>query len=233
MKKVIFQNIPFEAEEKLVQQYCKNLDIPYECLSIKDILKQKLVSQENLIVGNIPFIKQALQSVKIKITDDSYPEEFSALLHRRIYKTLIKKLSFEKPVFIKPSKNLKKFTGKIIYSKDDLYGLPLNEEIYVSELIDIKAEYRLYISNKQIVHISQYEGDIQDICITNIQELIDSQNKYHNFIMDISIDHQNKISLLEINDAFSIGAYKDISPETYTTLLDNRWKEFFTPLSHL
>lgn len=79
------------------------------------------------------------------------------------------------------------------------------------------------------MHISQYEGDIQDICVTNIQELIDSQNKYHNFIMDISIDHQNKISLLEINDAFSIGAYKDISPETYTTLLDNRWKEFSFP----
>jgi len=233
MKKIIFQNIPFGPEESLVSLHCRNADIPYECLSIKEIIKQKLVSPDILLVGNIPFIKQTLQSVQIKIIEDSYPEEFASLLNRKIYKTIIKKISLGRPLFIKPSKNLKKFTGKIIYSKDDLYGLPLNEEIYVSELIDIKAEYRLYISNKQIVHISQYEGDIQDICVTNIQELIDSQNKYHNFIMDISIDHQNKISLLEINDAFSIGAYKDISPETYTTLLDNRWKEFFTPLSHL
>lgn len=107
-----------------------------------------------------------------------YPEQFNEFLGRKIWKDNINSISlneskWSRGTFVKPVKD-KVFTGKVIQSLADLVGCGScyeNYEVYVSEAVNIKAEWRCFILYDNIIDIRPYGTNV----ITNRNE----SWKYH------------------------------------------------------
>jgi hypothetical protein len=70
------------------------------------------------------------------------------------------------PIFIRPSSGFKTFTGKVVLEKDfekdfewfDEFATP-ESIVVIADPWDIKAEYRFFVANKQVIASSSYRID--------------------------------------------------------------------------
>lgn len=176
-----------------------------------------------------------------------YPECMQEFLNRRIWKDTIDSIAFNEAKwkagnFVKPVKN-KAFTGKIIRSISDLIGCGShseNYEVYVSEPINIKAEWRCFIYYDNIIDIRPYSK----LTLTNedtswkhnynvktVESMIKKFKTWNKrpaaCSMDIAVietDIGEKTVLIEFNDAYALGNY-GLHHIAYAKLISARWSQ--------
>jgi hypothetical protein len=117
----------------------------------------------------VPVVVGALGQLGIEppIPND-YPISLQPLLHQRIWKSTVRRLIDDlyegsgRPVFAKPSERLKRFTGHVFASPDDviyLEGASSSTPIFRAEVVDWVLEYRCYVIRGEIVGIRQEGAD--------------------------------------------------------------------------
>lgn len=143
--------------------------------------------------------------------------------------------------FIKP-KETKLFTGFIFkgfditkYSSDfelECYNkfitIPNSIELYISEVINIKAEWRCYINKGKLVSVCQYDDSEKDL-IPNSDFINKCLEKLGNrtLALDIGLLDSGEYVVIELNDAWAIGKYSGISDNDYFDFIVTRWKEIY------
>lgn len=179
-----------------------------------------------LFVGCIDTMSIILSKVGFK---DNYdlPTELLPYLSRDVKIMKCKDAIKETGRFIKPVKT-KKFDGVVFNDerqKSYFHGC-LDEDCYVSELVDIVSEYRVYIKNNEMIYSSNYTGDFKVTPDYHyVQKLIDNmKNKPSAFTIDVAILKNGKTELIEINDFWAIGNY-GLYCEDYFTMLRDRYFE--------
>ena len=225
----------FEKEEQALADYFgKGNFIPF----YKKHLKQgKLkLTLNDFIAGDIDTMFTAMKQLDINYEYNDYPKCLNKYLHRKIWESSIKDIKTElfneyiiNPIFIKPKNKLKKFTGFIIKSIDDLNKINNagdNTKVICSEPVKFISEYRCPVINGEIKDLCYYSGDSnikidKSIVQKMVKEFLNSPKAY---CIDVGVLSSGETALIEVNDAFSIGIYS-MSKKVYAELLITRWNE--------
>jgi len=194
------------------------------------------ITLNDFIAGDIETMFTAMKKLGIHYEYNDYPKGLNKYLHRKIWESSIKDIKeelydkcFINPIFIKPKDKLKKFTGFIIKSIDDLSKINNagnDIKIFCSEPVNFLSEYRCPVINGEIKDFCHYSGD-SDIKIDKslVQKMVkDFINSPKAYCIDVGVINTGETILIEINDAFSIGKYS-MSKEVYAELLITRWNE--------
>lgn len=118
---------------------------------------------------------------------------------------------FDNNYFVKSNTKIKSEINKV-YSKGD--KIP-EDEIMISELIDIDSEYRCFVFNNELVGIQNYSGDFKIFPdISKIEEIIKSYKNYSPiaYTLDVAIS-EGKTVIIECHDFFSCGLYGFSNPK--------------------
>lgn len=149
------------------------------------------------------------------------------LLNNKSQNLLIKdnlNASFDRPVFIKPSRDQKAFNAGILepgYTIKDFIFSQLHESFYIEETAivapvkSIYAEYRFFVVDKEIITCSQYRNShslfVSDIVPESIQEAAKEYAKLYQphdiFTMDLA-DTPEGIKIIEYNCWNASGLYQ-------------------------
>ena len=176
------------------------------------------------------------QQLGIHYEYNDYPKCMNKYLHRKIWESYIKDIKdelfdkgFINPVFIKPKDKLKKFTGFVIKSIDDLDNINNagdNTKIFCSEPVNFVSEYRCPVINGEIRDFCFYYGDNNALIDKGVvQEMVkDFVNSPKAYCIDVGVLSTGETALIEVNDAISIGIYS-MPKELYAELLMTRWNE--------
>ena len=225
----------FEKEEQALADYFgKGNFIPFY---IKHLKQGKLkLTLNDFIAGDIDTMFTAMKQLDINYEYNDYPKCLNKYLHRKIWESSIKDIKTElfneyiiNPIFIKPKNKLKKFTGFIIKSIDDLNKINNagdNTKVICSEPVNFISEYRCPVINGEIKDLCYYSGDSnikidKSIVQKMVKEFLNSPKAY---CIDVGVLSSGETALIEVNDAFSIGIYS-MSKKVYAELLITRWNE--------
>jgi hypothetical protein len=161
-----------------------------------------------------------------------YPESLRSFLSRKIIKTTFNDSGNDYPYFVKPSDDVKLFTGDIIKSDKDKQMLldfnfcDVNTPIYKSEIVDFVSEYRIFVSKGEIRGIKHYRGDFKKfIDIDIVRSMVELYKDCPSaFTLDVGLTSDGRTLLVEVNDMWAIGSY-GLDGNTYALLCVRRMKE--------
>ena len=225
----------FDKEEQaLADFFGKGNFLPF----YKKHLKQgKLkITSNDFIAGEIETMFTAMKQLGIHYEYNDYPKCMNKYLHRKIWESSIKDIKdelfdkgFINPVFIKPKDKLKKFTGFVIKSIDDLDNINNagdNTKIFCSEPVNFVSEYRCPVINGEIRDFFFYYGDNNALIDKGVvQEMVkDFVNSPKAYYIDVGVLSTGETALIEVNDAISIGIYS-MQKELYTELIMTKQKK--------
>ncbi len=189
---------------------------------------------EHIIVGGIGSVRKRLKNLNITRPDKEidYPDELRPFLKRKIWESTVNTLFKDKNarnIFIKPKTETKLFAGKVITNDTDFIGLVDQEkdtEIFCSELIRFKTEWRCFIRYREILDIRKYKGDWGTcLDVKTVEKAIDGFiSQPNSYALDFGINENNETVLVEVNDGHSLGTYGLLSSH-YARFLSARWSE--------
>lgn len=236
----------FEPEEQALANYFGESN--YIGFYKKHFLRDKFqITKNDFISGDIDVMFHAMKRLGIEYSYTDYPECLKPYLHRKIWestlgevrKRLFNDLGNEVELglnwFIKPKDKLKRFTGFVCETIDDLSkcaGAGNQTKIWCSEPVSFTSEWRVLFKKKDIMS-DDLNGCYYDIKITKYNKGIDNaafakvieqvQNIIYTrqlvmfnelpaaFALDLGIMTNGEVALIEMNDAFSLGLYQNSS----------------------
>ena len=225
----------FDKEEQaLADFFGKGNFLPF----YKKHLKQGKIkiTSNDFIAGEVETMFIAIKKLGIHYEYNDYPNCMNKYLHRKIWESSIRDIKTElfdkgfiNPVFIKPKDKLKKFTGFVIKSIDDLSKINNagdNTKIICSDPVSFISEYRCPVINGEVRDFCFYSGDDNTkIDQGVVQEMVkDFVNSPKAYCIDAGVLSTGETALIEVNDAMSIGIYS-MSKDLYAELLMTRWNE--------
>ena len=160
-------NLNFGEDEKALEDFFgKDNFVPFHK---KHLIRNKIkLTKNDFIAGDIQTMFTAMKQLGIEYSYNDYPECLKKYLHRKIWTSTMKDIKnrfFDdhniEPVFIKPKDKLKRFTGFIIESLDELYkanNAGNNVEIICSETVNWVSEYRVPVIDGKIRDYCLYSG---------------------------------------------------------------------------
>lgn len=149
----------FEPEEQALANYFGEGN--YVGFYKKHFLRDKFqITKDDFIAGDINVMFHAMKQLGIEYSYDDYPVCLKPYLHRNIWESTlgdVKRELFEEgylknPIFIKPKDSLKKFTGFVLETIDDLSnckGAGNQTKIWCSEPVKFTSEFRCYFINDE------------------------------------------------------------------------------------
>lgn len=186
------------------------------------------------VAGYIGDVHRALKVMGRPIpVNVDYPKWLMHTLHRNIRRGFLGEVRASlDPVFIKPVQH-KEFTGmvwegraedrrKIVTQPDDI-------EVWISDPVMFKAEFRSYILNDVVLDVRLYKGDwslapdrkvVEDAVAT----LALQKQAPRAYCLDWGIDRHGRTLLVEMNEGYSMGHY-GLNPALYARMLSARWYE--------
>lgn len=226
------------AEESLLARHLDDLGSAYEIAPLSDVERGRVdCKQAVLVAGSIPFIKAALRQRGVSLPpEQSYPPVLRHLLKRRIWPSTVGRAREQleispQPFFIKPSVRAKRFTGFVMFDCMDirLGGVPKSEKVWCSEVVSWVSEWRLYVAGGRVLHAGHYDGKPEVEPAPEVVEealsLMSSQDGCPSaYALDIGVLDNGQTALIEVNDAYGIGAY-GIDADLYYSFLSTRWDE--------
>ena len=189
-------------------------------------------------IGTVEFVKAFAEKIGVRLPDPIHATELLKLEGRK-YATVRKKdLPLPRktyPVFVKPLKELKKFTGFVAKSEKDFELYPdvdwSNTSLFLTGVLEnIVSEWRCYVLNGKVFACVNYSGDpLRFPSSSDIVKMIIVHNTESFYSLDIAVCRKSgstefTTNFIEINDAFALGYYGG-DVELYTKMLDLRWKE--------
>lgn len=189
-------------------------------------------------IGTVEFVKAFAEKIGVRLPDPIHATELLKLEGRK-YATVRKKdLPLPRktyPVFVKPFKELKKFTGFVAKSEKDFELYPdvdwSNTSLFLTGVLEnIVSEWRCYVLNGKVFACVNYSGDpLRFPSSSDIVKMIIVHNTESFYSLDIAVCRKSgstefTTNFIEINDAFALGYYGG-DVELYTKMLDLRWKE--------
>ena len=186
---------------------------------------------QDVIVGGIGMVRQRLNDFDVIIPNTDYPECLSEYYGRKMWITKLKNVNSDPdmwPVFIKPVEN-KIFTGRVVHSTKDLIGCgscDVDSDVYCSEVVDFKSEYRAFIRYGSILDVRRYKGDWRftpdhKVIERCIKEYSDAPKGY---ALDFGVTDKHETLLIEVNNTTSLGSY-GLMYIDYAKLISARWAE--------
>lgn len=168
---------------------------------------------ESLIVGGIGNVRKRLEKFGIERPSNEidYPKELEKYLGRKVWVSTIEEIFTDEKnwnIFIKPKKETKKFTGKVVKNYKDFIGIVDNDnptQIWCSEIVNFKTEWRCFIRYGEILDIRQYKGAWDSkLDLSVIKNAIkDFKSAPASYALDFGIDDNDTMKLVEINDGHS------------------------------
>jgi hypothetical protein len=236
-------NGKLRIEEQMLRSEFGRRGVPVELYTIKKIQRRALpLSRSTFIAGDMDAMHGAMNQLKIDIPPpDDYPASLAPYLRRRVWKSVLGDLERRfldgggAPVFAKPSSRRKNFTGRVFAGPGDFMvvgAASRRQEVWCSEVVAWRSEYRVYVIGDDIVGIDHY-GGAPDAAL-DMPTVEAALNAYRAdgrapsaYGIDFGVLSTGETALVEANDGYSLGAYAvDAGP--YTDLLCRRWGELLT-----
>ena len=170
-----------------------------------------LTNIENYIpIGSVEFVLNFYKKYhNVNILPINIPKELNKyeFLQRKIFlgneKDNIQSLPDEK-YFIKDISGFKKLTD-IVYFKD----IPKDNNILVSEKVNILSEWRCFVYKGELLDIRGYNTDI--FVYPDVSKILEMINGYKNspiaYTLDVAVIDNMKTALIEVHQFFSCGLY--------------------------
>ena len=189
------------------------------------------------VAGYIGDVHRALKRLGRPIpVNVDYPNWLRHTLRRNIRRGFLGDVrASTDPVFIKPVQH-KEFTGMVWEGRAEdrrkIVTQPDDVEVWISELVNFRAEYRSFILNNVVIDVRLYKGDWSLAPNRSIVEdaaalLALKKEAPRAYCLDWGIDRQGRTTLVEMNDSFSLGHY-GLNPVLYARMLSARWYEMAT-----
>lgn len=223
-------------ETKLIYQYCLIERIPTKYFDPIDLINAQVnLTDCRLVVGSVQSVSSALQQLSKPVpVSDYYPTQLHKYLYRDVWRGNITQLQGyiinDQQIFAKPV-DWKLFTG-MVFDASNSYNLieqcNKDTQLWFSDPVVWVSEYRIYVLNNQILAISLYQGDSNVVIDMNVIndaiKLMESTNKVA-YSFDWGVLNTGQTALVEMNDAWAIGEYGDMTPKQYYEFLLARWNQ--------
>lgn len=230
-------NEPLSCEAKIVYRHCLVNRIPTRYFSSSQLDEPGIsLRNSSLVVGSVEAMRKVFSVLDIKEPKmNYYPGALHHHMHRSIslgiFSDVIRTVSKGNSVFAK-SLECKKLTGRVF----DSSTLPIDNDIspylpvWIGDTVDFVSEYRVYVKNHTIIACCHYTGDPEKIINTSVVydsifTLATDDSIPCAYAIDFGVLSNGKTALVEMNDAWAIGAYDGISDSHYYDFLKNRWLE--------
>lgn len=223
-----------DREEALLAGHAAALGIPVLGMSWKPFTRSRFVPEAgDVVAGSVKFVRAALIALKKPLPPQvPYPDSLSAWRFRRIWQsTLGPTLDGPLPVFVRPAKRWKRFTGFVadVPMPAEVYGVPMREPVWCAEVVRFVSEWRCYVVRREVrfIGFAKYGGDRSAQpnreSIANAVEVFDGQPSA--YAIDFGVLSTGETALIEVNDGFSVGAYDDVPAVVYWDMVVTRWQE--------
>ena len=216
---------------------------PVDLFTEKSLVRRRLPLERScLVAGDVPVVIAALKQLEVPIpVPDDYPECLRTFLRRRVWETRLDAVRERvyrddfQPFFMKPKERLKRFTGKVVESYDDLssvVNVSKQTPVLCSEVVKWRSEYRVFVIHGKIKGTRHYCGDptmtLNDAeTLSAIEVLERSGNANSAYGIDFGVLAQGDTALIELNDGFSLGSY-GLDRSVYADLILARWTELMS-----
>jgi len=176
-------------------------------------------------VGSVEFTVEFARLNDILLPANiSYPKNLLHFLKRKVW--LDKFSNVNEDMFVKPL-NTKVFTGAI--KKTLKESVKPDEDVWVSNPLDIDAEFRYYVLDGKVVGQSRYDAGDNDIEPDDnvvLQIIKEYKGQPIGYSIDVGIVKGETI-LIEVNDGWSLGYYPwgNLKEKDYVNLITKRWTE--------
>jgi len=220
------------------------IDLGYEivaCDTVKGFDFNHPNIDEDICIGSVEFTEMFFEACEVEIPKYvGYPESLIDnydIMGRMVSECKVSDMiDYEYPYFIKPSKEVKLFTGDVITNDSqmnifrDYYNVTDDTDVYVSEIVDFVSEYRCFVHNGELKGIQYYSGDFtvfpQIEVINTIKRVYEEglSTKLSAYTIDVGVLSTCETVLVELNDMWAIGAY-GFDPEMYVRMVASRFKE--------
>lgn len=187
--------------------------------------------KEDVVVGYVDSVRQRLCDFGITTPEIDYPEELKNFLGRKVWKAKLSQIANVPerwPVFIKPVED-KKFTGTVVKSPKDLIGcgtIGENPDVFCSEIVNFKAEWRCFVRYGKILDVRPYKGDWRlhyDSAVIE-RAVFEFSLGPKAYAIDFGLTDNGKTLMIEVNDGYALGSY-GLFYLDYAKLLSARWAE--------
>jgi len=244
MKSVLVQKVNTVEVRSVSKVARERDDIELVALSFESLCDQERVRSiaNHMPVGSVEFVRQAmkLQGIPTPVFNSHPADVISqrewgrnidivSVFHAR--QTIARGV----PVFIKPT-FLKQFNGFVANADDgsEFYkeqievfnSLCPSESVYIQNVLEFKAEWRVYVTAGKAVAISRYDDRDEefDIDLGFVDNLV-GRFSGMTLAIDVGLTEDGTFVVVELTDAWAIGKYMDISDSNYFDFLWSRWLE--------
>lgn len=231
----------FEPEEQALANYFDSIKQSYKGFYKKHFLREKFqITKDDFISGDIDVMLHAMKKLGIEYSYNDYPESLKPYLHRKVWEDELGNIRREifaedylkNPIFIKPKDKLKRFTGFVLETVEDLAnckGAGNQTKVWCSEPIVFIDEFRCYFKKGAEPIIGCCKERFNESNRIKVQQFLNSlilgREFPGAFVLDLGILSTGEVTLVEMNDAFSLGLYKGCTPGFYAKCLIERWNE--------
>lgn len=231
----------FEPEEQALANYFDSIKQSYKGFYKKHFLREKFqITKDAFISGDIDVMFHAMKRLGIEYSYNDYPEYLKPYLHRKVWEDELGNIRREifaegylkNPIFIKPKDKLKRFTGFVLETVEDLAnckGAGNQTKVWCSEPVVFIDEFRCYFKKGTKPVIGCYKESFNESNRIKIQQFLNNlilgREFPDAFALDLGILSTGEVTLVEMNDAFSLGLYKGCPPDFYAKCLIERWNE--------
>jgi hypothetical protein len=236
---IVEKHTPEGREELLVATYAAMIGWDVRWAFLKHMRRgREDVASAGLVAGHVPFVLSALRQAGAETpVDDCYPEALAKHLHRGVRRTTLRRVighveATGLPVFVKPAARTKRFTGFVLETAMEprLSGIPGGEDVWACDPVEWWSEWRVYVINDRVRHVSFCDGDRSagaDVSVIEsaVSDLSMTDTRPAGYAIDFGVLADGRTALIEMNDGYSIGAYEDVPPDVYFDLLRARWRQ--------
>jgi len=223
----------YGPEEELIKTFLEaNFKTGIQIVPVgkKQVKKLELPDGFVFASGSIGFMREVLRKYDKELPlPYDYPYCVLGYLRRQVTQLTLADLKPEHlPKFIKPAKEVKRFPGFVCKDLEDfrLQGVSQNTEIHVCKPVEFTEENRVY-------YYVELDRELFDIhCSVKDPELTNMNREIANLLTEFGQPHgsfdvaklDGKWTLVEVNDAFSLGAQDNVPAELYFRILFTRFQ---------
>lgn len=232
-----------ETEERLVSEAMAARAVEVRTYTRKRIDRRDLaLDGDSFIMGTMPCMHGAMKQLGIAIpAANDYPRSLRPLLRREIRLARLGEVEaavaegLSAAIFVKPAERMKTFTGRVFDHPGDLYflgGVSRRQPVWCSSAVVWRSEFRAYVIGAEVVGLDHYAGDAAlRPCGRTIAEAVRTYRASGEapaaYGIDFGVLDNGETALVEVNDGYSLGAYR-IGAEPYAQLLMTRWAQLLS-----